>query len=304
MEGYDIKFEYVDDVSSTTLAGKDEILDNKRTFIPLTLKVLSKDGTLSELKAIGNNGIDYLENKFIPSSINNLEYNLSVPNNVENITFNGTTTSSVKGINGLNTINNLSNGANIFNISITAANGEITLYKININKMEDDNISNLITSSTYEINRFENSQNGEVNHVIGLEPKTTLKEFKSKFDNPYSILHVYDKNGNELTDENAYVGTKMVVKLINANNIVDELTIVVRGDLIGNGVINYTDYFKLKEYLVGNIELNYIEFASGRLTGEAYVSITDSVKMRNYLLGNIESVNKKKQIASFYMCVK
>lgn len=209
----------------------------------------------------------------------------------KNITFNGTTKSSVKGINGLNTINDLNNGLNTFNISIIAANGEITLYKININKMEDNNISNLITSSTYEINRFENPQNGEINHVIGLEPKTTLKEFKSKFDNPYSTLHVYDKNGNELTDEDVYVGTKMAVKLINDNNIVDDLIIVVRGDLIGNGVINYVDYYKLNGYILGDIEFDYIELDSGKLTEADYISVTYYVKLRNYLLRKISSVN-------------
>lgn len=152
-------------------------------------------------------------------------------------------------------------------------------------------ISKYITSSVYDIKRFETKENNEVDHVIGIEPLTILKDFILNFDNNPSMLHVYDSEGNKITDENVYIGTKMIIKLELDDRVLDELTIVVRGDLTGDGEILGPDFVKYKNYMLGNINFDYLEFQAAELTGDGEVLGPDYVKMKNYMLGNITSLN-------------
>lgn len=131
----------------------------------------SKDGTLKELKAMGNS-IDYLNGKFVPSSSSDLEYNLIVPNSVENITFTGSATDSkVKGITGLDSANSLNVGDNSFNITVVAESGDSTIYKINVKRLSNDaTLSSITTTNGVS---FGTLQTGKTTYDVTVPYKTT-----------------------------------------------------------------------------------------------------------------------------------
>lgn len=132
----------------------------------------SKDGTLKDLKATGNNSTDYLNGKFVPSSSSNLEYNLIVPNSVDTITFTGSATDSkVKGITGLDTANSLDVGDNSFNITVIAESGDSTIYKINIRRLSNDATLSSITT-TNSVN-FGPITSGKTIYDVTVPYKTT-----------------------------------------------------------------------------------------------------------------------------------
>lgn len=158
----------ISDASFNELAGVSE-------FPTLKLSVLSSvstDGTLKELKAMGNNSIDYLSGKFVPSSNNDLEYNLIVPNSVNSITFTGSATDSkVKGITGLDTANSLDVGDNSFNITVVAESGDSTIYKINVKRLSNDaTLSNITTTNGVS---FGTLQTGKTTYDVTVPYKTT-----------------------------------------------------------------------------------------------------------------------------------
>ncbi len=148
-------------------------------------------------------------------------------------------------------------------------------------------MSKKILSDVYEIGRTEG-----LDYIIGLEPKTIKKEFIKNIKNEETMIHVYDKENNEI-DDVTNIGTGFKVKYIYNDNVLDELTIIVRGDLNGDGDITATDYVKMKNYIQKKVEFNKTEFYAGDLTNSNTIVATDYVKMKNYISKKISSVNPK-----------
>lgn len=185
------------------------------------------------------------------------------------------------------------------NIATVDSNGKVTAVGIGgtqikvVSKYDDkiydivnvNVISKVITSSVYDINRFDNPENDEVNHVIGIEPLTTLKDFIPNFDNNPSMLHVYDSEGNEITDEEQFIGTFMTIKLELEGKLLDELAIVVRGDLTGDGLVMANDLVAIKNITVGRLELTYLLTKAADITLDEFVMANDTVAIKNYLVG-------------------
>ncbi|MDE5830930.1 MAG: dockerin type I repeat-containing protein, partial [Clostridia bacterium] len=73
--------------------------------------------------------------------------------------------------------------------------------------------------------------------------------------------------------------------------VYDELAIIVRGDLNGDGYVTVTDYVKMKNHFLGKAEFNYLENCAAEVSGDEYVTVTDYVKMKNYFLGKITTLN-------------
>ena len=154
-------------------------------------------------------------------------------------------------------------------------------------------MSKKILSDDYGISRNDPNTAEEdktLEYIIDLEPNTTLQLFLSKIKNEETMIHVYNLDGNEIT-ETTKVGTGFVVKYIYEDVVLDELTIIVRGDLTGDGQINNTDYVKLKNYILTKTTFNEIEMKAGDLTQSNTIVTTDYVKMKNYILKKITSVN-------------
>ncbi|MCI8575621.1 MAG: hypothetical protein HFI09_04040, partial [Bacilli bacterium] len=116
-------------------------------------------------------------------------------------------------------------------------------------------------------------------------------DFLSNFDNDRETLHVYDLDGNEITDETITISTSMTLKLIIDNKEYDELTIVVRGDINSDGVVNINDYNKLNSRLLKMIELNYIETQASDLNYDGIVNINDYSKLNSFLLKLLTTLN-------------
>ena len=154
-------------------------------------------------------------------------------------------------------------------------------------------MSKKILSDDYVIvrNELDTPEEDKVlEHIIGLEPKMTIKEFISKIKNEETMLKVYDMDDNLLSDTD-YIGTGCKVKLVFEDTVLDELTIIVRGDLNGDGDITTADYVKMKNYILKKVNFNEKEMLAGDLTQSSSIGTTDYVKLKNYILKKIPSVN-------------
>ncbi len=156
--------------------------------------------------------------------------------------------------------------------------------------------SKTIQSNEYEVVHFseedlEGDAEGKENYVIGFEPKTKISEIIPKFENNENTLHFYDKEENEIFYKDETVKTGMKIKLIINGQEYDEVTIVVRGDINGDGIINVNDYKKLNNYVLKTITFNYIEKKASDLNKDTIINVNDYKKLNNYVLKNISSVN-------------
>ena len=131
--------------------------------------------------------------------------------------------------------------------------------------------SNNITSEEYRINN---------NKIYAIPTSSTLKlsEFLSKIDFNGDI-EVYNSD-NEKVDIESNVGTGYSIK---NNNVT--YSIVVNGDITGDGLIQIGDVSALYNHYKSNRTVDGLKLEAGLLTGNSKVMIGDVAKLYNYYKG-------------------
>lgn len=77
----------------------------------------------------------------------------------------------------------------------------------------------------------------------------TVSALKTEFMNEEEDVQIVDINGNALADD-ALVGTGSVIRFVNGDKVLDEVSIVVTGDMNGDGYVNNRDAAMITRYLV------------------------------------------------------
>ncbi|NLJ17500.1 cadherin-like beta sandwich domain-containing protein [Globicatella sulfidifaciens] len=128
-------------------------------------------------------------------------------------------------------------------------------------------------------------------YVIGAKDRLTIEEFLALFNNEESILRVYDSLGKPIEDYDQFVATGMSVKLVINGVTYDELRIVVRGDIDGDGLILVNDLVQLRRSLYREITLDPLEVLASDLDGDGRILVNDLVQLRRYLYREIDDLN-------------
>ena len=160
-------------------------------------------------------------------------------------------------------------------IKIISKHNEKIVGSITVNVINDN-----IISETYDINH-----DTEIQYVIGIDPVTKLSDFITKFDNNPSSLHIYDKDGLEMTDPESLIGSYMTIKLIINDIVYDELVIAVRGDLDGDGYVTAVDLVEVKNLILGISEETLLNKVISDIDLDDYVTAVDLVSVKQYILG-------------------
>jgi hypothetical protein len=148
-------------------------------------------------------------------------------------------------------------------------------------------ISDLLESSVYEVRSTEN--NPKI--IIGANPETTIAEFKANLDNPIEYIKIYDEDDNLLSDDDI-VRTKLVIKLEFNGLVLDYATMVVRGDVDGDGYVNISDYIMVANHALGTEEMDdYLMITAGDVEEDEILNIADYIKIMDYALGNSDNLN-------------
>ena len=148
--------------------------------------------------------------------------------------------------------------------------------------------------SVYEIKRYSEEEKKEhpeyENYIIGLEPSTKLEEFQNNLENEPEQIVVKKTSGEEI-DGSINIGTGYEVELVYEGEVMDQLIIIVRGDINGDGLITTPDYTTMKDYLNRIYELNFREMLAGDTNQDGKVTTPDYTTMKDYLNRLINSVN-------------
>lgn len=148
-----------------------------------------------------------------------------------------------------------------------AASGERITTEDVIKKVSVKSIS----SNVY---KFEGS------NIVGIKPGTKVETFKSNIIG--TGIQVFNQSGTELTT-GQIVGTGMTMKSGS-----ETYTLIISGDLNGDGQVSATDLSKIKQHL---IELRLLEGAyleAANVDGDEEVTITDLSRIRKAMFGEIE----------------
>lgn len=141
-------------------------------------------------------------------------------------------------------------------------------------KEAESNYPSEITSSVYAVSD---------GIISGIAEKTTIKEALSKIDGG-NFLKVY-KDGKEVSDLTQYIGTGMEVRYMDGVSIYARATVVVGGDVNGDGVVDASDISKLLKVVTKQIELSELEIYAADLDKNDYIDVTDIAKISNHIGG-------------------
>ena len=123
------------------------------------------------------------------------------------------------------------------------------------------------------------SQDKVITNII---PKTSLENLSQKIELTNLTLIVKDVNG-KVINKDAYVGTNTTITFVKTDNTeLDKLTIVICGDVTGDGIINSADLLKTVKYLKGTSDVN---IQAADVTKDGLVNSADLLKTVKYLKG-------------------
>lgn len=167
--------------------------------------------------------------------------------------------------------------------AIIVDNGETATCKINVVGNPSDELtlvgkSHLAVDDYGYIRGFTVSTNAETQEHYA----ETVAEVKSQFLN--NELVFTDINGNILSDDD-YVGTGTVIKAMNGDKVLDKITVVVSGDMDGDGYVTNRDASRISRYLVDKESPTEVQICAMDVNGDGYVNNRDASVVSRYLVG-------------------
>ncbi len=123
----------------------------------------------------------------------------------------------------------------------------------------------------------------EENRLTGVTAKTGLSVLKSVFQNADDIK-VYNADGEEITDAEAYIGTGCTVSLEIGGEKVHTVTVVVKGDTDGDGEIGTNDCVRIRAHFLEKVMLDGVYLEAARVSGEEEIGTNDFVQVRAHVL--------------------
>ena len=97
-----------------------------------------------------------------------------------------------------------------------------------------------------------------------------------------------DINNKSLTEEDL-IGTGTTVTLLREDGTEFEvLTVVIYGDVSGDGYIFANDYVLIKNYIMGEGELSNVCKIAADVSRDTFVYANDYVLIKNYIMGEGE----------------
>ena len=155
-------------------------------------------------------------------------------------------------------------------------------------------ISDKLESDVYEVRDKVHEDDSTSRIIIGAEVGTTLAEFKDNLLNPNEYVKIYDKDGNEL-DDDEIVMTGQIIRLVYNDIVVDEAIMSVRGDLNGDGYVNVMDKIELTNAVIDAEPIDsitdYPRFAAADVEEDDFVNVMDKLKITNFITDSIDSLN-------------
>lgn len=155
--------------------------------------------------------------------------------------------------------------------------GNETQVVLDIVKVRDglDEIT-LIAASSYSADQT---------YVRSVRMQTTAETLLKEFEN--EVLELVSSSGTFLTGSDV-VGTGTCVNLYEGSKLLDRRTVVIIGDVDGDGTVDNTDYLRIKTLFYENFDLSAAQMQAADVDTSGFIDTTDYMRIRAYFLGNYE----------------
>ena len=158
-----------------------------------------------------------------------------------------------------------------------------------ITKIETVDIGNKTFYAKWkEVESFASSEvysiDDENKYITQIDQKTTLKDFLDNIQINGTAV-VVDQNGDELANENALIGTGCKLQ-VTIGEVTEEYTIIINGDINGDGKVTVTDLSTMAKLIVGKIQSpTAVQQKAADLDGNGKVSATDLSSINQIIAG-------------------
>ena len=193
---------------------------------------------VNSLKSISIEGIDF---EFYKDT---LEYNLDVSFDIDKVNISYELEDDSADLNADNEVE-LIVGLNKINITVTAENGNVRTYTINITRKEAP-ISDVLNASGV---KYDN----ESKYIYGINVDTSIDSLINNIKSVSSSISVIVKNSNDEVKDGVFATGDKVI--ISDGETTTTYEVLIYGDVTGDGVIDKLDYlavlrhyYKYKEY--------------------------------------------------------
>lgn len=226
------------------------------------------------------------EDEYCKVSLSHSRYNLMVgtsftlvatitPENAENKNLNWyTDDTNVAVVNDEGVVTGVNAGVAIVTVEAEAT-GEMVECLVTVSENPSESLC-LIPGSKLGLDE----ENGLLRGVSNTD--CTVESIKTEFMN--ADLVFTDKNGNILEDT-ALVGTGTVISFSNGGKVIDEVTVVVTGDMTGDGLVNNRDAAMITRYLVEKETADFAQMVAIDVNGDGYINNRDASMVSRYLVG-------------------
>lgn len=146
-----------------------------------------------------------------------------------------------------------------------------------------------VSESTELIITSQSTARKEDGLLIGLPQGTAVAELLTQFNNDSAFLLVKDMNSECITAE-SLIATGMTIELVSKDDIqviLEKVTVVVKGDVTGDGLVNREDYKKSFNVCFGNDSYTDSErafFEANDTNGNGRIDINDVFNISNLRL--------------------
>lgn len=121
-------------------------------------------------------------------------------------------------------------------------------------------------------------------YIVGFKLGSNVSDIKKAItSNPnVTLVRIKNAEGREITSGN--IATNMKITL-TINQKQYNYTVVVKGDVNGDGLIYATDYVRIKNHIMGKKKLEGAYLKAADINNDNNIYATDYVRIKNYIMG-------------------
>ena len=90
--------------------------------------------------------------------------------------------------------------------------------------------------------------------------------------------------GGKIVSGEEILKTGMEIRVVDSNKTYAKYTVIVTGDISGDGKINITDLISIKSHILKKSKLTGYKAMGGDVNGDGKINITDFIKIKGYIL--------------------
>lgn len=122
-------------------------------------------------------------------------------------------------------------------------------------------------------------------YISNVQPKTKVSDFKANIETNGTHINIYNTN-NQLINDSTKIGTGTKIE-IKTESETKTFTIIVNGDVTGDGEADFIDIVKINQARLNKEELDDINFLAADVTKDGKIDFVDIVKINRIRLNKI-----------------